>query len=130
MANFQAIPRFLLRRAIWCSLAVVIISLAAAFFLPAFSASRRGMSTFLVLLLAAITAPVLIYAMSLWSRRFVAKVHARDYRVCWKCGYDLRDLQQQGICPECGSAFTMTELREKWSRFERETAGTSRQPPA
>jgi hypothetical protein len=35
-------------------------------------------------------------------------------RICTRCGYDLRGSATDGVCPECGQAYTMAEMHEAW----------------
>lgn len=38
----------------------------------------------------------------------------KGYKVCPGCMYDLESLEDQGICPECGQAYTPEGLKSKW----------------
>lgn len=53
-----------------------------------------------------------------WIGVAVQREHRRarmaDGRRCWGCGYDLEGLSDAGTCPECGRAFTITDLRARW----------------
>jgi hypothetical protein len=41
---------------------------------------------------------------------------AHDFRVCPKCTYMLRELDDAGNCPECGRPFDDENLRSAWRR--------------
>lgn len=44
----------------------------------------------------------------------------REYRFCTACLYDLTGHQPEGVCPECGRAFSPDLLRAAWlTRTER-----------
>lgn len=51
-------------------------------------------------------------------RRMQAKVRAVEGRICWRCMYDLSALEMQGVCPECGTAYEVEELRKRWASAE------------
>lgn len=38
----------------------------------------------------------------------------RDFRVCIHCRYDLASLPDDGICPECGREYSLTQNRRSW----------------
>ncbi|CAG0995517.1 hypothetical protein PHYC_02536 [Phycisphaerales bacterium] len=35
-------------------------------------------------------------------------------KMCWGCGYSLEGIAADGACPECGRAYTHSELRDRW----------------
>ena|ERR1051326_4712134 len=35
-------------------------------------------------------------------------------RMCFRCGYNLSGCGDSGVCPECGEAFILAALRERW----------------
>jgi len=49
--------------------------------------------------------------------RMVRKLHEADYRLCLRCHYLLAGHGESGVCPECGTAFTMKALRGRWRRL-------------
>jgi len=57
----------------------------------------------------------LIYIVSLiHAIRFRRSLKALDFAVCLDCGYLLRGLPDEHVCPECGRAFRLAEVREAW----------------
>ncbi|MEO1130025.1 MAG: hypothetical protein AAFX05_10035 [Planctomycetota bacterium] len=46
--------------------------------------------------------------------RLRQKAADADWRLCCCCGYDLRGAPDAGTCPECGEAFSLSALRERW----------------
>jgi len=49
------------------------------------------------------------------SRRERRRLIAARYRVCFRCGYDLSALAEDGVCPECGEVYLGAALRERWA---------------
>ncbi|MCE7975206.1 MAG: hypothetical protein DYG92_12925 [Leptolyngbya sp. PLA1] len=52
-----------------------------------------------------------------FGRAMVREVKAAEqlgWKRCWDCGYDLRGVAADGICPECGKAYACDELAAKW----------------
>jgi len=50
---------------------------------------------------------------------------ANDWAVCRECGYLLKGLPSEGICPECGTSYERQRLAQYWSRWLADrTAGT------
>lgn len=47
-----------------------------------------------------------------WSQR--QKLRKSGYRVCPSCSYDLGASPDEGICPECGFAYTPQILKDRW----------------
>jgi hypothetical protein len=47
----------------------------------------------------------------------LAALRKIDFRVCPGCSYDLRALEAEGVCPECGKAFTQDTLADDWKWF-------------
>ena len=37
-----------------------------------------------------------------------------DCRLCLNCRYVLKDLPDEGICPECGEGYDLNHLRAEW----------------
>ncbi|HZW08974.1 MAG TPA: hypothetical protein VFF69_03645 [Phycisphaerales bacterium] len=50
---------------------------------------------------------------SLSERTIRRSVNERDSAVCWQCWYPLGGANSR-CCPECGSPFEASELRERW----------------
>lgn len=48
------------------------------------------------------------------SRMIALRAHG--YRFCPDCGYDLRDSDTEGPCPECGVAYSPESLQRRWER--------------
>ena len=46
--------------------------------------------------------------------RFRKHIEARDYELCLECGYLLRGLGSAYTCPECGSSFSLEDVRQRW----------------
>ena len=49
-----------------------------------------------------------------WKRRVRRRLVGTGCRVCFGCGYDLSGLPDDGACPECGEAYLLWALRERW----------------
>jgi hypothetical protein len=43
-------------------------------------------------------------------------VLASQKRICPGCLYDLRTLEESGLCPECGRPYTPSSLKDAWER--------------
>jgi len=54
----------------------------------------------------------------LWRRVYRTRSRAAslDYRICPECGYSLVDLDEVGMCPECGTPYNPVELEVVWKR--------------
>lgn len=67
------------------------------------------------LLIASLVLSLLAFAVwsVLWTRakREVQRLH---FRLCPNCRYDLSACQPDGLCPECGRAYTDADLRRIW----------------
>lgn len=46
--------------------------------------------------------------------RVVRHLKSHDMRFCAGCSYHLEGLGDKGVCPECGTTFEVSELREHW----------------
>ncbi|MHC4698546.1 MAG: hypothetical protein ACYTFA_17580, partial [Planctomycetota bacterium] len=51
------------------------------------------------------------------ERRFQRTVRARQYEVCWNCGYSLQGLPDVHCCPECGTEYAKDRLRREWTSW-------------
>ena len=45
------------------------------------------------------------------------KVRNNDRLVCVQCGYALVDLDEEGVCPECGVEYRADEVRRAWEGY-------------
>ena len=75
---------------------------------------RSGIDWIVIALLAGMSITSFWYSYA-WqrSRRFIA---GAGLRLCPRCLYDLRDLDQVGRCPECGRPYTLALVEEAWER--------------
>jgi len=66
---------------------------------------------------AALPAFMLVgFLLARWYIRSVRRrVAAAEGRLCTHCCYDLSALAEQGVCPECGIAYSMAALRQAWT---------------
>lgn len=39
------------------------------------------------------------------------------FQVCLNCGYSLRGLPERGCCPECGSEYELSRVRQVWRAY-------------
>lgn len=51
-----------------------------------------------------------------WHRRIATQAKDADHQMCKFCGYDLRNTEEPGPCPECGRKFEVADLRDYWER--------------
>lgn len=42
-----------------------------------------------------------------------------DYAACLECGYELKGLPAEHLCPECGRPFRLPAVRATWQYFSR-----------
>jgi hypothetical protein len=65
---------------------------------------------------------------AIWIRRRNQKlVKDARFRLCLRCRYSLTDLEPDGVCPECGKAYTAKGLEEGWARTYPALAATDAQ---
>jgi len=59
---------------------------------------------------------LIITAVKLSGLHYNARMSLRKkgYKVCPGCMYDLESLEDQGVCPECGLAYTPEGLKSMW----------------
>ena len=71
----------------------------------------------LIFMGSALMAALLPYARFIARRRCRVRLRliAARGRMCFRCGYDLCGLGDAGACPECGEAFVLEALRERWA---------------
>ncbi len=51
-----------------------------------------------------------------WTFRMRRRAGDLGWKMCNRCGYDLRSTAEPGPCPECGSEFTYRGLEDYWTR--------------
>lgn len=49
--------------------------------------------------------------------RFLRRLRACGGRLCPACGYALVGLDEDGVCPECGTKYTARQLRYTWQDY-------------
>lgn len=69
------------------------------------------------------------------NTRTLRRAAAHNYLLCPACTYDLRTLDKEGACPECGRAYEHEAVRAQWLDAQRRLKRTSRggvdrEPPA
>lgn len=64
------------------------------------------------------------------SRGLQREFEAVKGRMCFHCGYDLRNLPPRGLCPECGSAFDAEDDAHAWARAGFEMPKQAAPPPS
>lgn len=63
---------------------------------------------------------VFVFQIAVWivggvhGRRGYARLKACGLLLCTRCGFDLRGLDEEGACPECGTRYTHTGTRNQW----------------
>jgi len=62
-------------------------------------------------------------------REFEEKLSACNDRICPQCLYSLEDGRPDGVCPECGTAYTEEGLHEAWA-FLHKAETKNQTPPA
>lgn len=59
-------------------------------------------------------------------RECIHKARLGQFMLCTRCMYDLRDSNEEGLCPECGRPYRHTATREAWhlaeERFKHDTS--------
>ena len=110
-----SMPTFTRARVMVLALGAIVLALGVAVVLSITGATRWPRWLWLSLCVA----PGLVgwgasIALIVWSRRL--RRRAREHRgaVCWGCGYVLGGLADRGVCPECGAAFDLGQLRRLW----------------
>ncbi|MFI4915046.1 MAG: hypothetical protein ACIAS6_00890 [Phycisphaerales bacterium JB060] len=67
-------------------------------------------------------------------RRTLRRAAAHDLLICPECLYDLRTLDEAGVCPECGRAYEHKAVRAQWvdaqRRLRRTRGGDEGRAPA
>lgn len=59
---------------------------------------------------------VMILRFCSYQLRLHRQLLATDYRLCPVCLYDLSGLEDQSVCPECGTPYSHDEIRAMWRR--------------
>lgn len=63
------------------------------------------------------------------KREFQARLRACNDRICPQCMYSLEDGRPDGVCPECGTAYTDESLHSAWA-FLHKAETKNQTPPA
>jgi hypothetical protein len=50
-------------------------------------------------------------------RAITREAHDNGCCLCLRCGYCLKGLPEKHQCPECGTAYDITEVKQKWSAY-------------
>jgi len=120
-AEYPPLQRLHRRRA-WDTLSIVLEAFASAvvagLLLAAQSAKiavpRYGYLFAIAVCLIAVARA--IQRVARYLRRRLARRRATEagYRICGACGFNLRGLDTSGVCPECGTAYSLEVLRAYW----------------
>ncbi len=113
----QPVPRVVRRRqrAKW----LVPLVFAAGLVMPSALALRFQLLPDLQVAAAVVIfVPLLVYgALCYRLERFVASAHRANRELCLECGYNLHGLPVEHVCPECGAAYRIEEVKQKWQAF-------------
>lgn len=60
---------------------------------------------------------ILIFIALQSHRQLVKRLEASDYKLCPKCGYQLKGLAGKTCCPECGLELDVEEVESQWRRY-------------
>jgi hypothetical protein len=78
-------------------------------------ASGNGGSFFVPLLVPILAYAIGVKLLAAWAiRRDNEEVLRAGYRLCTACRYDLSESVPEGLCPECGAAYTHDGLARSW----------------
>lgn len=55
-------------------------------------------------------------AISVKRARLAGRLRSRNWMLCERCLYDLHATASPGVCPECGTEFSVHDLARKWRR--------------
>jgi len=98
---------------------VVYLLAWATYFVLGITASGIGLAgcpaIALVLLLPIIWAIAPRVALRRWRRH----LEAEGWHCCLECGYSLHGLPSPHTCPECGTAYDLSELETAWQEWAR-----------
>ncbi|MCC6952159.1 MAG: hypothetical protein IT433_12040 [Phycisphaerales bacterium] len=113
MAKKQT-PPFLKRRVAWFVLLIVGLSLTS----PVVTYLLRNKVPALAYVAATAIPGLGSGLLSMWFGRAmlreVKQAECLGWKRCWHCGYDLTGAAADGLCPECGNAYTRENLAAKW----------------
>jgi len=113
MAKKQT-PPFLKRRVAWFVLLIVGLSLTS----PVATFLLRNKVPAWAYVVATAVPGLGSGLLSMWFGRAMVREMKQAERLgwkrCWHCGYDLTGVAADGVCPECGNAYTREDLATKW----------------
>ncbi|HYF14724.1 MAG TPA: hypothetical protein VD971_06595 [Phycisphaerales bacterium] len=96
-------------------LGVIAVGFANATYVP--SARRMGDVWKYAAIAAFAAIPVALTGLALHVRRVRRAATVVAGAMCWRCLYDLRDLGERGVCPECASPFNRRVLARRWRAY-------------
>ncbi len=108
----RATPPFMVRRVvIFCVLMVLAGNGGFFHLLPAF---RGKPWTFAIQGLMFVLMAGITFWFIAGFRRVTRSAKEMGGKICWRCGYNLKGLADEGTCPECGDRYALAELRRRW----------------
>jgi hypothetical protein len=112
MGLMSQTPRFMRRKLILIALAPatgMLVTQAVAMAGP-----RRVSWIIAALLLYFVYVAIFIVFVRRATARWRKRLADADFRLCFRCGYDISALAPDGVCPECGEAYIGESLRIRW----------------